>query len=324
MPKPTISVVIPNYNHARLIQRNLQNLADQTQPPEEIIVVEDASTDDSSAVIESFRSKLPQLKIVRNSRNLGVNGSLNVGVGLARSAYVVSSAADDYLHVDFVEKMRQALEMFPGARLCVSQYSEHLEAVDRLRLYGDSNEVGCWYADHSAFFNPAEFRALLRHKFVWLPMNAAVACTETLRRLGGYHEALKWHADWFLTYAIAFRHGFAVVPEPLSVFRIAERTYSAGARRHSTERAVGWAIYEKLSEAEFADIREALRTHPVAFSPFFHDLVTALAVRPVAWPFLASIMRWWISEFGRGQRPAVLRDFISSLRSAPGENSLKG
>jgi glycosyltransferase involved in cell wall biosynthesis len=324
--RPTISIVIPNFNHARLIHRNLQNLVDQTRAPEEVIVVDDGSTDDSVPVIESFRSKLPQLTIVRNPRNIGVNQSLNVGLGVARSAYVVSSAADDYLHLDFVEKMGQALEMFPGVRLCVSHYSEHLEAEDRMRFFSHGDENGCWYTDRTAFFSAAEFRALLRRKFVWLPMNAAVVCTEELRRLGGYDDALKWHADWFVTYAIAFRNGFAVVPEHLSVFRVAAGTYSAGARRRSTERAVGWAIYQKLEDPKFADMREALRTHPAAFSPFFHDLVVALGTRPETWPFVLSIMRWWIREFGRGRRPGAWRDFLGLLRSsgrAPGQNRLE-
>jgi glycosyltransferase involved in cell wall biosynthesis len=314
--KSSIAIIIPNFNHSRLIHRNLQNLADQTQAPDEIIVVDDASTDHSLAVIESFCDKLPQMKVVRNPQNIGVNESLNIGLGIARSAFVVSSAADDYLQVEFVEKMRRALETFPDVRFCTSQYVEHLEVSDKLRVYGPNDDSGCWFADRTAYFSPAEFRALLDRKFVWLPINAAVVHADTFRNLGGYDPALKWHSDWFVAYAIAFRYGFAIVPEPLSVFRVADGTYSAGARRRATEREVGWAVYQKLAEPEFADIRAALGRHPAAFSPFFHDLVTSLTRHRQAWPFLASIMCWWIRELGHGRRPGVVRDFIGSLRSS--------
>ncbi len=45
--RASIAVVLPNYNHGKLIGRHLRNLAGQTVPPDEIIVVDDASTDDS-------------------------------------------------------------------------------------------------------------------------------------------------------------------------------------------------------------------------------------------------------------------------------------
>jgi glycosyltransferase involved in cell wall biosynthesis len=312
--RASIAVVLPNYDHGKLIGCSLRNLAGQTVPPDEIIVIDDASTDDSLKTIEQFQQSLPQMRIVRNVRNMGVNASVNAAVREVSSDFVVCTAADDYLEVSFTEKMKHALHSFPQARLCVSQYVEHIEATDEMRVHGVNDDGGIWYTNQNAYFGPAEFRSLLEQRYIWLPINAAVLHTQTFLAHGGYDSSLKWHSDWFLTYSIAFRHGFAVVPEQLSVFRVAAGTYSAGARQRTSEREVSLAIYQKLSRPEFADIREALRTHPAAFTPFFHDMVVALSARPDAWPFLASLMRWWFGEFLRGRRPGPWRDFIGSLR----------
>jgi glycosyltransferase involved in cell wall biosynthesis len=56
---PTLSVLVPGYNHAHYIGVALAAFADQTRAPDEIPVLDDASTDDSLAVSESFQDELP-------------------------------------------------------------------------------------------------------------------------------------------------------------------------------------------------------------------------------------------------------------------------
>src|SRR6266705_1267642 len=66
---PTLSVVLPNYNHARLIPRALEALLAQDPAPDEIILVDDASTDDSLDVIASFVERHPALRVIVNPSN---------------------------------------------------------------------------------------------------------------------------------------------------------------------------------------------------------------------------------------------------------------
>src|SRR5277367_3518617 len=143
---PTVSVLLPNYNHAHFIGTALSALAAQTRPPHEILVIDDASTDDSLAVIESFMDELPQLRILRNPRNLGVNGALNRGLTEARGSHIVSSAADDWLEPEFVARLSEALAAHPEGRVCVSNYVQYYEA-ERRRVYHQSDsDLGPWYA----------------------------------------------------------------------------------------------------------------------------------------------------------------------------------
>src|SRR3974390_2854794 len=99
---PTVSFLIPNYNHARFIGTALSALAAQTRPPDEVLVIDDGSTDDSIAVLESFQPDLPQLPLLRNPQNLGVCATLNRGLREATGSHIVSSAADDWVEPAFV------------------------------------------------------------------------------------------------------------------------------------------------------------------------------------------------------------------------------
>jgi len=315
-PGMTITVFIPNYNHAHLIAGALNSVAVQTRQPDEVIVVDDASTDRSIDVIESFAARLPQMRLLRNPKNLGVCATVNRALWEARSSHIACLSADDWLEPNFIERTADTMARFPAARLCISQCVRYVEATKELVPHGTDSELGCWFAPNGpAFFAPDQFLALLDRGFVWLPLIGAVVERDLFRAVGGCDPALAWHADWFALYAIAVRHGFAVVPEPLSIFRVAAASYSGkGMRDPKKQRAVCMAMYDKLKSAEFRDLYEAMRRHPAGLSPFMHDFILGLAARPGEWGFLAPILLWWVEEVMHGRRPGPLRDFVARLR----------
>ena len=92
---PTFSVVMPNFNHARYLEAALQAHLAQSVPPLEIIVVDDASTDESVAIVERLATEHSRLRLIRLARNGGVNAAINRGLREARGDYVSVSAADD-------------------------------------------------------------------------------------------------------------------------------------------------------------------------------------------------------------------------------------
>src|SRR5439155_15060505 len=95
----------------------------------------------------------------------------------------------------------------------------------------------------------------------------------------------------------------------------ASGTYSGvGMRDPRLQREVCAAIYAKLTQPEFADVYEALRRHPAAFSPLFRRLVQVLASHPRRWPYLASLAKWWLNEACHGRRPGLLRDLTARFR----------
>src|SRR5438552_18761551 len=74
---PTLSVVVPNYNHGRYIERALRGHLSQTAPPTEILVVDDGSTGDSWAVVERLAAGVPTLRLILLGRNSRVTSAIN-------------------------------------------------------------------------------------------------------------------------------------------------------------------------------------------------------------------------------------------------------
>src|SRR5215831_11150836 len=86
---PRMSVVIPNYNHGHLIEDALFAISQQTLPPSEVVVVDDGSTDDSLARLQSSAARLPWLRIHTHGENRGVNAACNTGLELVSGDFVL-------------------------------------------------------------------------------------------------------------------------------------------------------------------------------------------------------------------------------------------
>lgn len=86
--RPTLSVVLPNYNHGNVIARALEALLTQERTADEIVVVDDGSTDDSRDVIARFAAKAASIRVLLNAQNQGVIPALIRGLEAASGRYV--------------------------------------------------------------------------------------------------------------------------------------------------------------------------------------------------------------------------------------------
>jgi glycosyltransferase involved in cell wall biosynthesis len=110
MSTPTASVVIGVFNRARQIVPCLESLLASTFQDFELVLVEDASTDDSGAVLERFRAAHPDRRItlVWNGRNRGASGSRNVGMDAARGEFCLFTDSDCIVEPAWIEEMVKA------------------------------------------------------------------------------------------------------------------------------------------------------------------------------------------------------------------------
>lgn len=106
-----ISVVIANYNYGGYLGRCLRSVLSQSIDAKsyEVIVVDDASTDDSMAILESYGT---EIRLIKNERNMGLGYTANIGIRSARSRYVVRVDSDDYVHSDFLKILLLGFELF--------------------------------------------------------------------------------------------------------------------------------------------------------------------------------------------------------------------
>ena len=309
----TIALVMPNYNHSSFLPATLKSLLRQTRPADEIIVVDDASTDDSVRIMETFACDEPRLRVLRNEARMGVAQATNRALAAARADYVMLASADDELRETAVEKLLALLERYPQAGVCISEYVERHMPDDVLVRHGGSRELGFWYLEGGSpgYVSPERLKELLRRGFVWLHPNAAMFRRAALAEVGGYDPALRWHSDWFATYAVALKYGFCALPLELAVVRRDEGSYSAvGMRRRREQHRVARAIVKKLHEPRFGYFRQAARSRPAMLSTFMRPMLETLLFRPGEWGFLAPILVWWLGQVCRGRRPGFLRDLL--------------
>src|SRR3954454_9678676 len=96
-----VSVALASYNGARFIDEQLASLAAQTRPPDELVVCDDGSTDDTLDHVERFAATAPfEVRIVRNAENLGFSGNFQRVLALVRGDIVFICDQDDIWYPD--------------------------------------------------------------------------------------------------------------------------------------------------------------------------------------------------------------------------------
>lgn len=96
--KPLISVVMPVFNADRFVRKAIESILNQTLKNFEFIIVNDASTDMTPAIIRSYAKRDKRIRIINNIRNLKIAHSLNIGVSAAKADLIARMDADDVSH----------------------------------------------------------------------------------------------------------------------------------------------------------------------------------------------------------------------------------
>lgn len=107
---PRVSVIITSYNLAELLPRAVASVQRQTSSDWEIVIVDDASTDDSLQVAKRLAGEDGRIRVVANTENLYLAGALNVGIGAARGRYIVPLDADNELGDNALEVLGNHLD----------------------------------------------------------------------------------------------------------------------------------------------------------------------------------------------------------------------
>ena len=116
---PLVSVVCLCYNHSKYVVESIESVLSQTYENIELIIVDDASTDDSQRVIHAFIGQIPKIKFIPLSQNIGNCRAFNIGWQASAGDYVIDLAADDIL---LPQRISIGIERFLNAG---SEYGVH-------------------------------------------------------------------------------------------------------------------------------------------------------------------------------------------------------
>jgi GT2 family glycosyltransferase len=126
---PLISIVIPNYNGARYLERCLRSLQAQSYINMEIVVVDNASEDQS---VEIIQKSAPQAILLRNNRNVGFAGGVNAGIQASHGDWIAILNNDTEVAKDWLTEFAGAIQKHPDASFLACRI---LDFSDRNRLY---------------------------------------------------------------------------------------------------------------------------------------------------------------------------------------------
>lgn len=129
-----ISVIIPVYNSDKYIEHCLSSIVGQTFKEIEVVIIDDASTDNSIELIHKFLSKHPSLsaKVIRNEKNNGVSTTRNIGLEVSTGEYIYFCDNDDWLDSNMLERMYHcATEKGSDIVICdvTAVYASHAEII---------------------------------------------------------------------------------------------------------------------------------------------------------------------------------------------------
>lgn len=132
---PLVTVIIPSYNHARWISCAINSVLEQTYENTELIVVDDASTDDSRSVIASFLHD-SRVRTIFKDANAGQGNSLNLAIAQARGKYISILPSDDWflprktaLQVRIFEDLPESVGLIYGRGLRYYEDTRQTRAV---------------------------------------------------------------------------------------------------------------------------------------------------------------------------------------------------
>ncbi len=198
---PTVTVYITAYNYGRYLAKAIDSVLTQTLATWELIVVDDASTDDTPAILARYAQD-PRIRIVRNESNLGLVASANLALSLARGASIVRLDADDYFDENALLVLSSHLDRHPEVGLVYPDYyhvdeqGDVIELVRRKKLHEEVQLLDL----------PAHGAGTLIRK-------------RCLDELNGYREIVRCQDGYDLWIRFIDRFGVANVNLPLFYYR---------------------------------------------------------------------------------------------------------
>ncbi|MFI3304232.1 MAG: glycosyltransferase family 2 protein [Rikenellaceae bacterium] len=247
---PLVTVIVPNYNHARYLPSRLDSILEQTYENFELIILDDKSTDNSLEVINKYREEPRLREVIVNKVNSGSPFiQWERGIKLAKGKYIWIAESDDYADPQFLEKCVVAMEQHPQSVICMSgsHFADESGNILHNKLERWSKPSDDIIVDSGIDFIPRMFHQNLVYNASMVLFRREGALSETDMQF----TKMRYCGDWLFWMEQMSKGDVLTIRQKLNYFRQhSENTTKKGAINNSSENEITYIrikLYDKLS-----------------------------------------------------------------------------
>lgn len=238
---PTVSVIVPNYNHAPFLNKRIDSILGQTYQDFELILLDDCSTDNSCDILEQYRNNPHMSHIVYGESNSGsAFRQWDKGISLAKGEWIWVAESDDYAEPSFLERLMTEAHKGPD---CVLAYSA--------TFWVDQQGQKLWETPHSDKVNTYKGSDFIRQKLA--VCNSIANVSESIFRRDCYqptesyrYEHMRLCGDWLFYVLLAEQGSVVELEKPLSYYRQHNSNISNDAEHRGLTFLEGAAVLEYM------------------------------------------------------------------------------
>lgn len=235
--KPKVSLIMGVYNGSPKLKESIDSILSQTLSDFELIIINDASTDGTQAILEEYQARDARVKIVKNEKNLGLTKSLNRGILASTGGYVARMDNGDISYPTRFGKQVLFLDTHPEYCMVGSfanLTNDKSEVIGQLR-YPSSHE--------------AISRGLIRHNL--FVHSSVMMRRDALDKVGLYNEDWRYAQDYELFFRMIQIGKVANIPEALVSYRISEESITKSKNKKQVMFAIH-ARYEAIKRGQYS------------------------------------------------------------------------
>jgi alpha-1,3-rhamnosyltransferase len=208
---PLVSVIVLNYNYSEFLEQAILSAINQSYSNLEIIVIDNASTDNSVEILDKYQK---HIFAIRLSKNEGQSAARNLGIMAANGQFVAFLDADDFWESTKIQKQVKALDSKHQLSYTGIQLVRKFKTIQSFALPQFSGKTDAFHV-----LNPGV-------SIVLSGESTALVNMELIKEIGGFDEYLSSGSGWDFFRRCSRRTDFAPINEPLTYRRIHSRNES--------------------------------------------------------------------------------------------------
>ena len=287
MDHPFVSVIIPNYNHARFLKQRIDSILNQTYKYFEIIILDDHSNDNSANIIETYKDNPHVSNIVVNSKNSGSPFfQWQKGIKLAKGNIIWIAESDDICENTLLEKL---ICEFSSDKLCVIAFCKSLKIDIDGNIIGEEGLSSSFHMKGDYFLK----KYLSRHNYI-VNASSAIFKKDIIDKVDWTFTKYRGCGDWLLWIELCKYGNIAYCNSPMNYFRIHGSNTTMQQTYDGRNEIEGVQIYRYMREKKYINYKEELRarishSYSISFGKQ-HNLYTNVTKKKLLKAWKANIL----------------------------------